>query len=339
MTTQCTVWMSALLTIAAVVSRKTVRDDDPKPSARPYKVAHDESLDAVQMLESETDDYRRFRVEFSGIEKDRVPAFHYRPKRAGVKAPAVLLQYGSGGNKRTDYIVAIGQQFVTRGYEVLTIDSPQRGERKPKDGKSGGSLLGAEGRNLFLQYCGDYSRAIDYLAARPEIDGDRIGYVGISLGAITGLTFVAHEPRVRAMASLVGGGNFLAKVPPDMPDSATRLPPADAAREFDPVYHVARMAPRPLLFLNAKRDQLILHLWAQSVHKVAGPGSQVVWIDADHYFNGVDRHGICEAVIDFMDDALAGRAPPRVPNPADFTPRNTTNGRRLVPGRSLDWPA
>src|SRR5204863_839471 len=147
-----------------------------------------------------------------GIKGDRVPAFLYVPKRKAdaprTAYPAILLQYGTGGNKNTNYIVGIGKQFVARGYVVLTIDSPNCGERKNKD-KKASSILGKLDPEQVMHYCGDYSRAIDFLVARPEVDKERLGYVGISWGAITGITFVAYEPRIKAMGSMVGGGNFI----------------------------------------------------------------------------------------------------------------------------------
>ena len=45
--------------------------------------------------------------------------------------------------------------------------------------------------------------------------------------------------------------------------------------------------------------------WAESLHKAAGMGSKVVWLETDHYFNGLDRAAICSSVIDFMDKELA----------------------------------
>src|SRR5437667_8770 len=82
--------------------------------------------------------------------------------------------------------VAIGKQFVARGFVVLTIDSPNQGERRNKDNKTAGNL-GLMSTEQVMHYCGDYSRAVDFLAARREVDKDRLGYVGISWGAITGI--------------------------------------------------------------------------------------------------------------------------------------------------------
>jgi dienelactone hydrolase len=277
------------------------------PVAAPFAVAHDRPLEAVEAVVAREESYTQLRVEFNGIQGDRVPAFLYVPRDAGRRAhPAVLLQYGSGGNKKTGYIVEIGRLFVARGFVVLTIDVPRRGERAPKEKKGSLDWLrGDLGRDLFVQYLGDYSRAVDYLAARPEVDRDRIGYVGISGGAITGVTFVAHEPRVRAMAALVGGGNLLGVVPALVPDKVR-----EACRQLDPVHHVARIAPRPLLLVNVTRDQLVPRPFAEALHQAAGAGAKKVWLDCDHFFHGVDRTAVALDVLRFLHDSLPARGVP-----------------------------
>jgi dienelactone hydrolase len=292
---------------AAAQDRPEAKPPEPKTVAVPYATDHARPLEPKETVVNEAADHTQFRIELNGIKGDRVPAYLYVPKRqakALAPFPAILLQYGTGGNKTTDYIVAVGKQFVSRGYVVLTIDSPDRGERKTKD-KSSAGPLGLLGTEQVMHYCGDYSRAIDFLAARPEVDRERLGYVGISWGAITGITFVAYDTRVKAMVSLVGGGNFFGLYSPVTAEKAAR----EGSRTSDPVFHVARVAPRPLLFINATRDQLILKAWAESLHKAAGAGSQVVWLETDHYFKGLDRAAVCTTAIDFMDKSLPLKAP------------------------------
>jgi dienelactone hydrolase len=154
-----------------------------------------------------------------------------------------------------------------------------------------------------MHYCGDYSRAVDFLAARAEVDKERLGYVGISWGAITGITYVAYDPRVKAMGSMVGGGNFLNQYS----EEATEKTAAEGSPSSDPVFHVARIAPRPLLFINVTKDQLIQKRWAESLHKAAGAGAKIVWLETDHYFKNVDRTAVCNTVIDFMDQHLTAK--------------------------------
>ena len=290
-----------MLTVSALIScvlAGPAWDENSKHIAAPYAVAHDTPLEAEEEAVAETEDYTQWRVVFNGIRGDRVPGFLYVPKGEARTHPAVLLQYGSGGNKKTNYIVALGQRFVARGFVVLTIDAPQKGERKSKDSKSVDWLFSLEGRDQFLQYCGDYSRAVDYLTTRPDVDPKRIGYVGISWGAITGVTYVAHDDRIQAMASIVGGGGFLGLAGSLAGRSDDR--PAASKVPIDPVHHVGSIAPRPLLMLNVTKDQLVPRPFAEALHRAAGKGSKVVWIETDHLFRGVDLQDLSDIVIDFL---------------------------------------
>jgi fermentation-respiration switch protein FrsA (DUF1100 family) len=265
--------------------------------ATPFRVDHDAPLNVKAKLVERTAAYSQFRVEFNGIAGKPVPAFVYVPGDKNAKHPAVLLQYGSGGNKSTNYIVALAKQFASRGFLVLTIDVPGRGERRePREGSAWSRIFQP---GTFVETLGDYSRAVDYLNARPDVDTDRIGYAGISLGAITGLTFVAHEPRVRAMASIVGGANFLGSLKIEL-DPKTR----ESAARIDPFYHVSLIAPRPLLLLNATQDQLVPRFFGEQLHKAAGDTAKKVWVETDHFFNGVDRFEVMATVIDFLEKSL-----------------------------------
>lgn len=262
------------------------------PTTRPYLVAHDKPLEPTEKPLVSRAEYTQYRVEFNGI-KARVPAFMYVPNDGKKSHPAVLLQYGSGGSKKTNYIVAIGERFVKQGFVVLTIDIPNRGERRlgPR------SLL--EG-NIF-ETMGDYSRAIDFLSQRADVDRERIAYMGISWGAITGIPFVAHDERVKVMASLVGGGNFMGWLPPNsvIPEIAEEV------AKYDPYTHVGLIAPRPLLLLNVTKDALVPRFLGESLHKAAtGAGVTKMWLETDHFFSTVNREDMADKVIEWVKAAL-----------------------------------
>jgi dienelactone hydrolase len=272
--------------------------------ALPYPVAHDAPLWPTRRVLYEEKDHRRYGVEFDGIKGDRVPAYLYVPKDGKATHPAVLLQYGSGGNKDTFYIVALGKQFVARGFVVLTIDVPNRGARRFRDPNDNrGFLLRLlSGTGTLRQTMGDYSRAIDYLMSLPDVDHDRVGYAGISLGAITGIPFVAHDERIHAMASIVGGGNFLGALKvPIAPDVQA------VAEQIDPFYHVALIAPRPLLLINVTRDQLVPRILADALQKAAPAYAKRVWLECDHFFNGIDRATAAGDVLDWVKENLPKR--------------------------------
>jgi dienelactone hydrolase len=297
-------FLLALIVGIAQPQEKSDRKAEPKKVPAPYSTASDKALDSKEELVKEAADHTQYRVEFNGIKGDRVPAYLYVPKtkqKPDKNLPAILLQYGSGGNKTTNYIVEIGKQFAARGFVVLTIDSPGCGERRGKDKARGGLDLITQ--PTVMHFCSDYSRAVDFLVSRSDVDKDRIGYVGISWGAITGIIYVAYDPRIKAMGSMVGGGNYLGLYNAKLAEKIA----AEGSKSADPVCHVARIAPRPLLFVNVTKDQLIMRPWAESLHKEAGAGSKVIWLETDHYFKGLDRAAICASVIDFMDEKLPAK--------------------------------
>ena len=255
---------------------------DPKPAV-PFKVDHKAPLKfAGKIIETEKG-FTKHRIEFNGIEGDRVPGHLYLPKEIRGRVPAVLVQHGIGDKKRAAYIIACCKMLNARGIIALAIDAPGRGERK-LPGQRGPKMVNLIAvQAWYRQHCGDYSRALDYLATRPDVDASRLGYVGFSWGAIT-----AHDPRVKAMTSVVGGGLI-----------------GLLGKQLDPVSNARRIAPRPLLFINARKDQIVLRPFANALHKAAGPHAIVKWYDTDHTFSNIDRAKIMAVLADFMREKLA----------------------------------
>jgi len=122
--------------------------------------------------------------QFNGGKGDRVPGYFYVPKRQ----QATILQsvaVRTGGNKKTD--VHRCHRQAIRGARLRRSDNRFTGcgERKNTDKKSAG-VLGKFSTEQVMHYCGDYSRAVDFLATRPEVDRQRLGYVGVSWGRSRG---------------------------------------------------------------------------------------------------------------------------------------------------------
>ncbi|WP_449061729.1 alpha/beta hydrolase [Planomonospora algeriensis] len=88
-------------------------------------------------------------------------------------------------------------RLAEAGYVTLAFDHRNWGE-------SGGSPRCDEDPQGKLR---DLRAAVSLLRARPEVDGGRIGAVGICLGAGYALKFAAFDPRVRVFAGIAGAYN------------------------------------------------------------------------------------------------------------------------------------
>lgn len=212
---------------------------------------------------------RCLRFEFSS-RGDRVPGRLLLPG-GDAPAPLVLLQHGAGGSKEAAYLDAAAP-WVRGGLAVASIDFPLHGERA--NAKLGAELLralapgGSEAsQELAIEFARqavlDLRHALDALATVPGVDAERAAYAGFSLGGMLGALFCAADPRPRAAALALAGGGF-------------------GLEAVDPCRYVARLAPRPVLFVNATRDARVPRRAAEALHAAAAEPKRVEWFDATH---------------------------------------------------------
>ena len=84
-----------------------------------------------------------------------------------------------------------------------------------------------------------WQAALDALAKRPEIDGNRLGAFGVSRGGLWVMRLAAHDPRIKGLISCAPGGVGYWGTPEER---AEWRKAADGARE-DELVRPARHAP------------------------------------------------------------------------------------------------
>lgn len=229
---------------------------------------------------------QRFEIVSRG---DFVPGILYLPDPAPqTPLPLLLLQHGTSQGMDSPAL-EFAATWVEKGLAVATIDLPLHGERSsPKLSErlvSGvgqiakGSVLDPETRALVEEFArqttSDLIRTLDALVALPGIDGDRIGFMGFSLGAIAGSYLLAHDPRPRAaVLALARGGQgpcdldpvtYLANTSgPAILIAAARDDERDAATASDALFEAAS---QPKAFLRLPKnssslpDEAVAEIW------------------------------------------------------------------------------
>ena len=214
--------------------------------------------------------WTRQSLAYDSAHDQKVTAILALPKNFAPPYPAVILVHGSGGHKDTSYISLASAQLCRQGYATLSIDTQYHGGRA-RVGRSGEIHMpdSYAMRDAWVQSVIDVRRAVDYLQSRPDIAGNKIGYLGFSQGAMLGSVVVGVEARIGAFCLAVPGGGFVDIVKhidqypvlkahwpiQTTPDMMTRI--EDIANITDPIHYIGRIGPRALLIIVAKYDEII----------------------------------------------------------------------------------
>lgn len=250
----------------------------------------------VQRKDAEGKPLPIYHVTFRGGSNDPVPALLSVPAMpAPGKRPAVLLLHGLGGDK--NQLQALAMMLNGKGVITLAIDAAGHGERPKVGGKGIGEQDLAGMRTVAAQTVQDLRRALDYLAARPDVDPKRIGFVGVSLGGILGARFLAADPRVHCAALWVAGGDWgklittsahpWAKAFRDRGETDP-VKIRKALADVDPVNSFGSAVVRPLLFLNGDKDDVVPRPCSDALIAVAKEPKQALLLPGGHIPNLFD---------------------------------------------------
>jgi dienelactone hydrolase len=215
--------------------------------------------------------YSLERFEFHNGVDMVVPGLILIPDKRAGRVPAIIGLHGHGSSKEhlmTDasHHQMIGPELARAGYVVVAIDGYFHGERVGKglggerDNKrmQEHSLFAYNlwmGRSLWGMMIRDVQCLIDYLQTRDEVDSDRIGITGMSMGCTLSWWTAAVDDRV---ACVVGVACFtryseLLALGNTRKHAMYYFVPG-VLKHFDTEAIYSLIAPRPMLQLSGDED-------------------------------------------------------------------------------------
>ncbi|MBN1347864.1 acetylxylan esterase [candidate division KSB1 bacterium] len=256
------------------------------PVDRYYDYDRNFPLEDSVRVEVETDQSTMYSVSYRSVHESIVAGLLTIPKKSKQPLPVIIFLHGIGDHKQKDYMEAGHKFMVDSGYAVLRIDIANHGDRKIHKYKYD-MVTGYRywTRDIVAQTVFDLRRGIDFLETRPEIDSSRIGFYGISLGGIIGTVFCAVDERVKVpVITLAGGGLHLAfKFKAFAEETQVYL------SIIDPINFVDKIAPRPLLMLNADKDEVVPPITSKMMYNKAGEPKHIVWYPTKHRRIPIDQ--------------------------------------------------
>ncbi|RLF23053.1 MAG: hypothetical protein DRN15_07445 [Thermoprotei archaeon] len=277
-----------------------------------YEYDKDLPLNATMDRISENPRYVVYKVYYTSINNERVPALLIIPKKNKAPHPCIIFLHGYGGRKED--ILPAADLIAEAGYAVLSIDAPLHGERSVP-GKELYSPIIEESFRGFIQAVVDLRRAIDFLESIEEIDHTRIGYAGGSMGGIIGAIFIGVEPRVKAAVLAVAGGSMSLMIARSKHPSVIRirekLPEMGISYEelqkmldpIDPLNFIHLFSPRPLQLHLAKYDEIVPTEAQAQLAKRAREPKEIYWYNTGH---NLPLDLVLARALDFFDNHLKG---------------------------------
>jgi dienelactone hydrolase len=223
-------------------------------------------------------------------ENNTVHADYYRPQGKG-PFPAVIVLDITGGDQMVSRIIST--HLANNGVASLFVQMAYYGPRRPPGSKL--RLVTTDYNHSMAavrQTVLDLRWAAAWMAERPELDENRLGILGTSLGSFLGSLTAEMEPRLGRVAILLGGGGLVDAYYDD-PRGAfvrrlwegtggTKEKLAALIAPADPLTCAANLKDRKLLMLCASRDEIVPPKMARAMWEATGR-PKIVWFDCTHY--------------------------------------------------------
>ncbi len=241
-------------------------------------------LEARIVERKELNDGLREKIVLRGVQGFLVPGYLQLPATGDGPFACVLLLHGWSGSKDSWYqdgnYISGGdarRALLEAGFAVLALDAQCHGDRIAQndfapvnhhvdDSAESQPRKGYFSReDIYVQTTRDYRRAIDYLLSRTEIDGERIGVLGYSMGGTQAFLLTGVDPRVKAAVAVAA--------------------PAERSKWtiVAPQNFVDGIGKRPLLSIYGRQDAMCPVPFAEALHaSLESEPKQQIFFDAEH---------------------------------------------------------
>jgi len=187
--------------------------------------------------------YTSEEIEINSTAKRRIKVIFTRPTEGTGPFPAVVCIHGHAGHRRLVYdpkspYRGFATALAERGYATISTDVGQHEVYEPP-------------RLLMAERLWDVMRCVDFLHSRPEVEKNRIGCAGLSLGGEMAMWLGAMDPRISATLSS-GFLTTMDHIEPPGNCPCWKFPGLRNLVDFADIY--ALIAPRSLACQNGLKE-------------------------------------------------------------------------------------
>ena len=241
-----------------------------------------EKLNVKTISKEEKDGYILEKFVFDNGVDSWVPGYFAYPTNRKGKVPVILALHGHSSSKENMFAIDSARQapgiinqgvapiLLKKGFAVMAIDSYFNGERhgegpagkmemQDKNDNQEMSLFKLNtwfGRTLWGMQLRDEQIALDYLTSRPEIDSNRIGAQGMSMGSSGAWWLAAIDERIKAVVGVACFTHYKELIQQrELRAHGIYYFVPGMLNHFDTEAVMGLIAPRPFLVLTGDSDK------------------------------------------------------------------------------------
>ena len=260
-------------------------------TARIFDYDAEQPLDVHDKIIEEFSDGTLHDITYASPKGGPVAAYLVVPKSKG---PFAAVLFGHWGNGTRAEFIPEAKIYARAGAVSLIPDYPWDRPspwRKTVDHFDRPEL----DREAEIQAVIDLRRGVDLLLTRPDVDAQRLAYVGHSYGAQWGSILSAVDKRMKTSILMAGvaeiGDIFLRNNDPSLVDLRKARPAGQLEKysqvtgDIDAVHFIRHAAPIPLLLQFANYEQYFDKTSMEHYVAAASEPKKVVYYDTGHDLN------------------------------------------------------
>ena len=222
-----------------------------------------------------------------------ITAYLFMPPGPGPH-PAMLILH-EWLPKDLDLEASLCHSIAQNGVAALMMVEPFSFDRRPVPRVQDAELLSGDLPQMVSalhQTVLDSRRSLDYLQSRPDIDPNKMGVGGISLGGIMSALVAGVDHRTKVLMTFVGGGDvadviwssYLSKGVREslIQHGYTEADLHKALIPLEPTLRHPAFGPENVLMFNGRIDVIVKPVYAEDLARSFG-GAHIVWTNTGHY--------------------------------------------------------
>jgi dipeptidyl aminopeptidase/acylaminoacyl peptidase len=242
------------------------------------------------------------RVSFQSKDGTTLAGMFFR----GGTARTIVLSHGYGDNQVQ--MLPYADFLHQAGFTIFTYDMRNRGQ-------SGGDAV-----TIGARESSDLVSAVDYLAGRPDVDAQRIGAFGLSLGGSVTILAAAQDARMKAVVDDSGFSDAVSEIGnsfehfihlPAFPFARISVAIAERRAGINvtgirPIDVVKRIGPRPFFIIHCAGDTVVPPSHSQALFAAAAEPKSMWLLPRGGHIEArtVDQVEYARRVTAFFSDAL-----------------------------------